>query len=177
MSLIDIEDYPECTCDECADSCTHIPGIFDPVTIGEQEEIWDQCVEDWLLKYDLNISFLRPKTVNEAGYQAKLSPKAGDCVFLTPTGCSLSRDKMPIGCVTKYSCHRTKRLPSYGKQNCDIFWDNDVGHDVMRRYHDWIERNGGTWTTQEELDDKFKQELRDDPMAEFELMKNACPVQ
>jgi len=159
-SIIDIEDLgnprtlaiirsqsEQCGCPKCAGCCSRVPGSYDPhhlkmlfkgKTQAEIDEIFSTIIKDYLLDDNDQAKFyLRPVIRGEKPGLAPFNMITGPCINLGPRGCKLSRQDMPIGCVSAMPCNPEKNV-SVDKAEAEQVWGNECGREIMAQYDRYI---------------------------------------
>lgn len=163
-SIIDIEDIgnpqtlaiirsqsEQCGCPKCAGCCSRVPGSYDPHHLkmlfegksqAEINEILSTIIKDYFLKADNDkaMFYLRPAIRGEKPGLAPFNMITGPCINLGPCGCKLSRQEMPIGCVSAMPCNSQKNI-SVDKQQAEQVWGNECGREIMAQYDRYISSN------------------------------------
>ena len=162
-SIIDIEDLgnpqtlaiirsqsEQCGCPKCAGCCSRVPGSYDPhhlnmifegKTQAEIDEIFSTIIKDYFLNGDNTPQFyLRPAIRGENHGLAPFNMITGPCINLGPRGCKLSRQDMPIGCVSAMPCNSQKNV-SVDKAEAEQVWGNECGREIMAQYDRYISIN------------------------------------
>jgi len=162
-SIIDIEDLgnsrtlalirsqsEQCGCPKCAGCCSRVPGSYDPhylkmlfegKTQAEIDEIFSTIIKDYLLDDNDQAKFyLRPAIRGEKAGLAPFNMITGPCINLGPRGCKLSRQDMPIGCVSAMPCNPEKSF-SVDKAEAEQVWGNECGREIMAQYDRYISNN------------------------------------
>ena len=165
-SIIDIEDIEDlgnpqtlaiirsqseqCGCPKCAACCSRVPGSYDPYHLkmliegksqAEIDEIFSTIRKDYLLDDNDQAKFyLRPAIRGEKPGLASFNMITGSCINLGPRGCQLSRQDMPIGCVSAMPCNSQKSF-SVDKQEAEQVWHNECGREIMAQYDRYISSN------------------------------------
>lgn len=158
-SIPDIEDlakardFEACSCPSCASLCHGIPGVYDPGHLERLlkggltlDQLVKTCVIDFYSMVDEErpIFYLRPRLKAEvAGATVSIVPTVSSCAHLTTTGCGLSRDEMPIGCISGYGCQSKEGID---KQNAPELWDNDKGRSLIERFETAAARADPSYT-------------------------------
>ena len=102
----------ECHCALCAKLCIGVPGAYDPEHVlqlaTKDPAFYANCIQDFYATVNKSPSFyLRPRIVHETGgTRAPFFATRGNCSFLGPSGCTLERKEMPLGCVVARACVR-----------------------------------------------------------------------
>jgi hypothetical protein len=192
-SIIDIEDLANqqtlaiirsqsehCGCSKCAACCSRVPGSYDPHHLkmliegksqAEINEIFEKITKDYLLDDNDQAKFyLRPAIRGEKPGLASFNMVTGPCINLGPSGCKLSRQEMPIGCVSAMPCNREKSI-SVDKQEAEQVWHNECGHEIMSQYDKYILSNfPGALISQNDLEKEIS-EIKENPvMAMMSMM-------
>jgi hypothetical protein len=126
--------------------CHGTPGVYLPREVrrlqynwrGNPDVFWARFTMDY--HYDDNCGdattsatyYLRPIADRELpGSMASVIPTYGACTNLGPSGCTLQRSDMPMGCVTGMAC-----VPCGGvdKGQSPVTWRNESGRSVIRDF-------------------------------------------
>jgi hypothetical protein len=155
----------QCSCNECADACLKVPGMYDPnhllKLLNNNEVSFKNIQKDYYIGEDI-IWCLRPRTIDESHGVADFSYMKSPCVNLTPSGCRLPRKNMPLGCVLACNCDETKSI-TFDKMQALGVWDTQIGLDLIKMYdQDFLIRNPGA-CIDESFVNKQLQEIQDDP--------------
>ena len=185
-SIIDIEDLgnpqtlaiirsesEQCGCSKCASCCSHVPGSYDPHHLkmliegksqAEINEIFSTITKDYFLGDNDQAKFyLRPAIRGEKHGLASFNIVTGPCINLGSRGCQLSRQDMPIGCVSAMPCNREKSI-SVDKQEAEKVWGNPDGFEIMAQYDKYISSNfPGALFSQDDLKKEIS-EIKENPV-------------
>lgn len=143
-----------CSCSECANLCTNLPGFFEPlgfmyylITMANSEDpmvvfsCFEKIIDDLQKDFysgDLSngeIQMLRPRTIKEkSGEKVRFNLYAiqGECVYLSKSGCMLSNETRPSECRCAYRC----KTPQYKflKPQMAEQWDSPLGRAIISLY-------------------------------------------
>jgi len=137
------ENSQPCSCPPCASCCNNQPGPFDPQHLSEMVDSGEIRLTELVKEYYFGDgdggsrpiqALLRPRTIHEKpGELAPFFPRQGPCAFLTANGCSLSRDTMPIGCVSVLACDSRHSISVDKKQSPHV-WNTPKGVEMLQRF-------------------------------------------
>ncbi len=135
----------QCSCIKCSSECKKTPGIYSPQQVRDQFEThgpsaFDNMTQDYRI-YDIDgeervIFYLTPSMIEDEKAGATGGRRdgmyMGTCVHLGPEGCTLDRDKMPLGCILALPCERpqTEKYKA-NLQNQGVMWMTEFGVQTM----------------------------------------------
>jgi hypothetical protein len=157
----------ECHCTECASLCRGVPGAYDPDHVLQLAEnnpdFYATCIQDFhaASNFEKHTFYLRPRMLHEkGGTRVGFFAQRGLCSFLGPQGCTLKRDKMPLGCVVGLGC--VPGGTNADKMESPIIWSTSNAKKAIHNFEVYNTQRGNSVGQ----DDVFRKE-------EYNLME-AC---